>query len=642
MTSWLSFSGPSVKIQEDVPKMKDLLHKDIPVLDDYSKKPLHTYWTNFPFKELPEKPCTKINTEKLAYLLNKRRHLMTMCEWERGVKALKYLQEGAPSHQMVDLPAIACENSASATEYGAILSDTIATWIEEGFVAGPFIFPPLKKFRVNPLKMVPQHNKVRPVLNVSAPVGSSFNDKVSKTGPERLTMSSAKKFGQSLLKAGVNAIMSKFDMRNAYKIVPCNMADLRLQGFKWCGRFFVETTQPFGAITAVSNYDIVGNTVCTLAKCVSSIPNELVHRQIDDVPAVAPMNTSWCEEFTKEYSGICEALNIELAPDCPLKDKAFKLSKEGKVLGIMFDSSTLSWSLPSEKRTEYMNDIHEVLIENCVSLEKAQSILGKLNFVSTMAPMMRTFKKPFQELVCTLIESESISLPLPEEVRSDLLIWWSYLRDNGDGMPLVEELGAPPLYHKVITTDAAGWKKDSFSNSKVGLGCIGLGEEGDIIFASQHFWNSDRSRTFVDSEGKFLGCKTTTLEFAGILVPFLSYPELLTDQTVVVQVDNIGCHFAWKNGYARSDNMASILVRTLVLLSEFLNCKVIVNHHPRESSWEIKLADRLSRESSTTSQDRKLVQSFQRRNLPSVFSVWMENPSEDWDLPKKIMSVMSR
>ena len=162
------------------------------------------------------------------------------------------------------------------------------------------------------------------------------------------------------------------------------------------------------------------------------------------------------------------------------------------------------------------------------------------------------------------------------------------------------------------------------------------------IFATQHFWNSDRSRTFVDSEGKFLGCKTTTLEFAGILVPFLSYPELLTAQTVVVQVDNIGCHSAWKNGYARSDNMASILVRTLVLLSEFLNCKVIVNHHPRESSWEIKLADRLSRESSTTSQDRKLVQSFQRRNLPSVFSVWMENPSEDWDLPKKIMSVMSR
>ena len=71
-------------------------------------------------------------------------------------------------------------------------------------------------------------------------------------------MSSAKKFGQSLLDAGEGAKMTKFDMQNAYKIVPCNMKDLRLQGFKWAGRFFVETTQPFRAIKAVSNYDIVG------------------------------------------------------------------------------------------------------------------------------------------------------------------------------------------------------------------------------------------------------------------------------------------------------------------------------------------------------------------------------------------------
>ena len=103
-------------------------------------------------------------------------------------------------------------------------------------------------------------------LNVSSPIGSSFNDNVDKNGPEKLKMSSAKKFRQSLLDAGEGAKMTKFDMQNAYKIVPCNMKDLRLQGFKWARRFFVETTQPFGAITTVSNYDIVGNTVCTLAK----------------------------------------------------------------------------------------------------------------------------------------------------------------------------------------------------------------------------------------------------------------------------------------------------------------------------------------------------------------------------------------
>ena len=76
--------------------------------------------------------------------------------------------------------------------------------------------------------MVPQHNKVRPVLNVSSPIGSSFNDNVNESRPEKLKMSSAKKFGQSLLEAEEGAKMTKFDMQNAYKIVPCNMKDLHL------------------------------------------------------------------------------------------------------------------------------------------------------------------------------------------------------------------------------------------------------------------------------------------------------------------------------------------------------------------------------------------------------------------------------
>ena len=182
------------------------------------------------------------------------------------------------------------------------------------------------------------------------------------------------------------------------------MKDLRLQGFKWAGRFFVETTQPFRAITAVSNYDIVGNTVCTLAKSVCSIPRNLVHRQIDDVPVVAPKDSSWCEEFASEYERICNDLNISLAPDCPEKDKAFKISTKGKVLGINFDSENLTWSLPSDKKEEYMNDIHDVLSRGELDLVTGQSLLGKLNFRSTMCPMMRTFKKPLQNLIACLLE----------------------------------------------------------------------------------------------------------------------------------------------------------------------------------------------------------------------------------------------
>ena len=249
--------------------------------------------------------------------------------------------------------------------------------------------------------MVPQHNKVRPVLNVSSPIGSSFNDNVNKNGPEKLKMSSSKKFGQSLLDAGKGAKMTKFDMQNAYKIVPCNMKDLRLQGFKWAGRFFVETTQPFGAITAVSNYH--SRKYCLHLGQVSLFyPKKFGPQTNRRCAIVAPKDSSWCEDFTSEYERICNDLNISLAPDCPEKDKAFKISTKGKVLGINFDSENLTWSLPSDKKEEYMNDIHDVLSRGELDLVTGQSLLGKLNFVSTMCPMMRTFKKPLQNLLACL------------------------------------------------------------------------------------------------------------------------------------------------------------------------------------------------------------------------------------------------
>ena len=89
--------------------------------------PESSYWENFPFKELPTRPTTKVDTVKLTELLHERKHLLKKSEWERGMKAVHNLKFGAPSHQKSELPAVMCKNSDSAVEYGKILSDTIAT-----------------------------------------------------------------------------------------------------------------------------------------------------------------------------------------------------------------------------------------------------------------------------------------------------------------------------------------------------------------------------------------------------------------------------------------------------------------------------------------------------------------------------------
>ena len=53
--------------------------------------------------------------------------------------------------------------------------------------------------------------------------------------------------------------------------------DIRLQGFEWCGKYFAELSQIFGAKSTVPNYDMLGNTVSALARAVSRIPKSLVY-----------------------------------------------------------------------------------------------------------------------------------------------------------------------------------------------------------------------------------------------------------------------------------------------------------------------------------------------------------------------------
>ena len=131
-------------------------------------------------------------------------------------------------------------------------------------MAGPFEAPPLSNFRGNPLMAVDQGENIRPVLNVSLPENASFNDNINFFEMEKVSMSTARRFGFSLCEAGYFAKMSKFNLVDAYKIIPAPLNDFRLQGFCWLQKYFVELKQIFGAKTAVANFDIFGNTILSL------------------------------------------------------------------------------------------------------------------------------------------------------------------------------------------------------------------------------------------------------------------------------------------------------------------------------------------------------------------------------------------
>ncbi len=615
--SWLESGGIPEAPQQDPPAAPKKKFPSLPILSSYKGVFDDSFWAQFPFNDLPTSIHSKIDVACLQGLIKESSRLMTVAELARADRAVSFLLKGAPSYQIRDLPQVFCRNDESAYQYGEMLTDTLAAWVSEGFLAGPFKSPPLPRFRVNPLKVVVKPDKVRPVLNVSSPIGASFNDNICEERMEKVVMSSAKKFSESILVAGKGSFLTKSDKKDAYKNIPCNLKDLRLQGLCWGGRYFVELYQIFGSRGAAANYDTLDNTTVTLARVQCSIPKPLVHRQLDDTPVVGPAHLDWCQQFTKTYSEICQKIGFKLAPDCPKLDKAFTLSKKGKILGIVFDTDKLAWSLPDDKRKDYLAALASAITEAQLSLVDAESLLGKLTFVVSVAPFMRVFKSNLMVLLSAMLESGNASLPLSAELLKDLRVWSAFLADSQAFLPIASPQMAPPLSHKTITTDAAGWKPDSGALIDAGIGVVAVSDSGELFFVSQTLWAFSEDAGLWDSSGKFLGCKTTSLELSGLVVAILQLGNELAGQHVVFQVDNIACHYIWSKGYSTSDRIASILARILVLLEAKLHMVLHVTHHPRLSSWESSLADRLSRARTTSASDRALLSRYR----PPPFSV---------------------
>jgi len=636
--SWLSFKGPvKLDMSNSSSATSELKNKDIKVLENYNVKPCSSFWNGFPYKQLPSLPESAVSAEKLDVELEKVKKLLTNSEFSRGKRAVKNLIEGAPSYQMAKLPTCLVENANSTLMYGADVTDNIATWVKKGFAAGPFDCPPLGNFRVNPLIAVKQPGKVRPVLDVSRPENNSFNSNIDENMLERVKMSSAKKFGGVLFLAGKDAIMSKSDLVAAYKQVPCEITDLRLQGFRWLGKYFTETRQVFGARTSVANFDVLGDTLKVITIAKTGIPKSYIVRQLDDLAVVAPEKSGWCEKFTKEYKELCTTVGVELAENCDMKEKAFENSKRGKVLGVLFDSTDLTWSLPKEKVEKCLRAIKLAVERSSISILEFQKLMGRINDVGQMCPTMRVFRFGLNGMLQNISENPSEIIQVSNSAKEELLVWAGFLSSEFKWLPIPSPKTPPPIRCTSIFSDAAGLAVGDPVINEPGCGSIVLCEEGTIILARQITWPHNFISTEVDNKGVRFGDKSTTLELIGLLIPLISDPLLFVNKKVIFKVDNLAAIFGLENGSVKNDANASVFVRAIVLICGFLNCEIFMEHLPRKADWESKIVDNLSRKSSTTRFERKLVDSFKFDSLPTCLQRWLERPILNWQLAVELV-----
>jgi len=368
VAAWLVVTSPPHILEEaDTTNFKKKC-AEIPVLKNYSSKPAPTFWSNFPFFSPDNNAQRKIDLAEFEKLVTECWPHWNNRQKRTAEKALKTQKEGAFTKLKTKLPGLTCNNAASAIKFGELMTDTIGYWVQNKMVAGPFKAPPFSVFRINPLMAVPQKNKVRPVMNLSAPKNGSLNEAIRPESVAKLTMSSAKNFGYEIRRAGRFAVFTKFDMQDAYKLIPGHPGQWWLYGFQWLGRYFYDVTTVFGSGAAPANFDTLPETVANIVCTLSGAPKKWLHRQLDDAPYVSAAGSGHAEKFAETYADVCRKLRIPLAAECPEREKAFGPGCTGTVLGINFDSRNLTWNISKTKATGMLRVVDRFLLARTCSL----------------------------------------------------------------------------------------------------------------------------------------------------------------------------------------------------------------------------------------------------------------------------------
>jgi hypothetical protein len=262
---------------------------------------------------------------------------------------------------------------------------------------------------------------------------------------------------------------------------------------------------------------------------------------------------------------------------------------------------------------------------------------------------MCDFLRGFRFHITTFLrkfESEGATKKLiPEILKDDLWVWKKVINTARLELPLTGALEAPPLFPQRFVSDAAGaafeWKEGKCKNISVpgDRGVASIQCEGNrptwvgILRWPERLLTKEKGRG-----GAFFGSKSATLETVGLILPFVSIPNKLAGQHVVLGVDNSSVVYAWEKRYCKNDPETSLLIRVLHVIEAFLHCKIYVTHVRRLSTSAATLADSLSRESTSGQDTLEALAGAHVARPWGVLGSWLEDPRLDWDLPQKILN----
>ena len=444
---------------------------------------------------------------------------------------------------------IEMNNYKSTREHATLVEAEIQKEIMEG----RYIVTPGKPKIVSALGAIPKSDgAIRLIHDASRPSGSAVNDYSAAMPKQRF-----QSLQDVINLVTPNCFFAKLDLKAAYRSVGIHPSNYSYMGLKW---LFEGDTQP--------TY-LIDNRLCFGAKNSPGIFHRLtqaVRRMmkkrgwnivcfLDDILLIA-------DDYAQCYQGYTELIRLVRALGFAIAwSKTSDPCQVVTYLGLCFDSTSMTVSLPADKVAKFAAVLHEFCSRTRASKRQLQRLAGKLAYaVHVVNTTGRTYLQRVLDLLRPL-QKPSHKVKLDLSFYQDVHWWLHYLQ--GDCCRNLIE-SRPELH---IFTDACD---------------TGGGMVSPFDWAYIH-WELDMPHT----ASEHINVKETMTAIMAIY----RWASHLANSQVIIHTDNITTKATFNKGASRNPRIMDHL-RNIHALAQLFNFNITARYLKGD---ENVIADSISR-----------------------------------------------
>ena len=145
-------------------------------------------------------------------------------------------------------------------------------------------------------------------------------------------------------------MLSKIDLKDAFRLIPVRPADWNLLGIYWKHNFYIDTCLPFGLRSATYLFNRLSSALHWILQHNYGV--EYLLHYLDDFFTAEPADSDECEQNLNFMLTLCRKLNVPIKPS-KVEGPATSLT----FLGIYLNAISMEASITSERKQSLLQDL---------------------------------------------------------------------------------------------------------------------------------------------------------------------------------------------------------------------------------------------------------------------------------------------